>query len=246
MLSSCKDTSAQNGQLPSENPTEQLYLAAIKLSSHFDYQEYYGDIRTNEFKTWENYCSKLVPDPYVNPMEYYLSIFEEDKRIQENKGNPFKLKEIRRSQKKKIQEVKEMAAKVDTENLVFYKPDGYRLKSFDANTNRFFLSGNYKIDFDIMSRIYYLSLPIADIEPVDTNKEYFDKSGKEAEALFEYFEKTKAFESIPTLPTSLNAKITYSLKKPKDEYDYRFIATVKKVELFKKEGWDEKVCEINF
>ncbi len=245
-LSSCKGNSAQNEQIPSENPIEQLYLAMIKLCADFDYQAIYGDIRTNEYRTWDNCCSKLVPDPFVNPMEYYLSVFEKDTKIHENKGNPFKLKEIRQRQKKKIQEIKERAAKVDTENLVFYKPEGYQVKSFDANTNRFFLQGNYKIDFELMSQVYYLSTPLIDIEPVDAAKEYLDKSEKEAEGLFEYFDKTKLFQSSQTLPAYLNAKITYSLKRPKEALGFRFIATIKKVELFKKDGWDEKVGEINF
>jgi len=256
MLASCKDAKPQSDiyfkdkeaearYLVEQEDSKQFYLATIKLCLDEDYNASFGTYReSNEYIRDKNCCIQVVPQPYISPMEYYYYRFEGDREIYDNQKNPFKIKKIRKRQEKKNEQLKNKALKVDTESLNFHYYDGWKVTRYDFSQEKLEIIGGFG---SLLTHTGVVG-PSIEIESLSRNKFFIDMSIKEAEKLFEYFDeinKKNGF-GVKTLPSSINTKLTYSVKKPKEHWRSTFAVKIKKLEFFKPNGWSDKIGELNF
>ncbi|GAB1856141.1 hypothetical protein MHTCC0001_09760 [Flavobacteriaceae bacterium MHTCC 0001] len=255
MLASCKDAQPQTHaeiekfklHLKKEN-LRTMFLGAINFCSETDYEAYFDNPRRQWVSSKEggNCCTSSVRFPHINLAEYYLFAMEGDRSVFDNQNDPFKLKKIRKELEVKIRAVKDKAKKLDPKKLIFL---GYRnalVSTYDMDKEILKLYPSSFISFDgtqgdWLGKINY---NFKDHSPRVVSE--LDLPADEAEKLFEYFDDNN---ERPNLASSkyLNTKITYALEKPKrNDRLSRILVTVKKVEFYYPDNWDNKIGEVTF
>ncbi len=238
MLVSCNDAKPQSKADIKEaqkalevKNLEQLFLGAVKLC-----------VDSPDAQC----CQSFVVYPYINPMEIYLNVFENDRTIFDNQSNPFKLKEVREDMKGKIAKVKDKAVATGSDNLVYEAYGEWNIGEYDFDKE--------KLKINTHNTMHFRGLPISfgsgkPFKPQEFQN--FDSSiavdEKEAEKIFEYYEGIKDKFQLGSIKL-INTRITYSLHKPepRSRRPSDFVIKPKKVELFLYGDWSEKIGEFTF
>jgi len=244
---SCKDAKpqtkaekekAKKAQLRENN--ERLYLGAVKLCSGTNYEAYFGNPRVANPPSNGDCCTYFAKSPYINPLEYYYNVFEQDREMFDNQGNPFELKKIREKWSKKTQKIAEKAELINAENLINEGQNIWNVKDYDFSNNKLILSGT--------SFIYRGNTIDVNLKPLSHNNLSIDMSEKDVEQLYDHYKKMD--ESgiwNSSLVKPLNSRITYALRKPELKNNFGgFDVVIKKVELFYPDDWSKKIGELIF
>ena len=210
---------------------EQFFLGAIKLCVD---------------SPKEQCCQSFVSSPYVNPMEVYLNVFENDRTIFDNQSNPFKLKEIREDMKGKIAKIRDKAITTGSDNLVYESYGEWNIGEYDFDKEELKINSHYAIHFKGLPINFGSGKPFK-IQEFMNYRPSLSMSAKEVEKIFEYYEGIK--EKLMLGATKpLNTRITYSLQKPepRSRRPDDFVIKPKKVELFLYGSWSDKIGEFTF
>jgi hypothetical protein len=227
-----------------------MFLGALNFCSETDYETYFNNSREMGPSPLKggDCCTSLVKYPYINLAEYYIYSMEGDRSIFDNRDNPFKLKEIRKTWERKVKEARKEAEKVDPKNLVF---KGFRnvyvdTYDLDAEKLKFGIGNMVMISFNGVQGDWHGMIDFrykGGKPPVVTE---LNLSPEEGEKLFKYYENNKKNANLPP-SKNLNTIITYSLEKPKNNgYLSRILVNIKKVEYYYPDGWDKKIGEVTF
>ncbi len=243
MLASCKEAKPQTRAemyqqqeiLEREN-TKQFFLAASKLCLNEDYEQHFGEYRESTLTSLDGTCCTFfIPKPYINPYEYYLSIFEKEDSFILNSDNPFALKKIRSKMKRRIDNVKEKVKAVDEENLV-YESVEISVDKYDFDQEKLILEKPISLNFNVGIGVKVINSNFSRAFPL---------APKQAEKLFEYY--TNNNIRVHTSKSTLRARVIFKLQKPlKNNFGSSFEAVVKKVEFFMPTDWTNKIGEITF
>ncbi len=238
LVVSCKDARPQSREEIKEakkvlelKNLEQFFLGAIKLCVD---------------SPKEQCCQSFVAGPYINPMEVYLNVFENDRTIFDNQSNPFKLKEIREGMKGKLSKIRDKAIASGSDNLVYESYGEWNIGEYDFDKEELKINSHYAIHFKGLPINFGSGKPFK-IQEFMNFKPTLSMSANEAEKIFDYYEEIK--EKLMLGPIKpLNTRITYSLQKPlpKSRRPDDFVIKPKKVELFLYGSWSEKIGEFTF
>ena len=226
-----------------------LFLGAISFCSNTNYSDFFDNPRSyEEYKNGGNCCTSSVPRPYINLSEYYIYSMEGDRSIFDNQNNPFKLKEVRKKWQKKINKVKNKAKKINPNELVYKGFENIYVNTYDLKSEqlKFGLGGIILISFDGVQGDWYGGIGFRYKGGKSPYVKGLKLSSKEAEKLFEYFEKNNRRSELPPAK-QLSTIITYALEEPShNDALSHLIVNVKKVEFFYPNGWDKKIGEVIF
>ncbi|MEO1033694.1 MAG: hypothetical protein AAFX55_20080 [Bacteroidota bacterium] len=240
-----KDLEKLRDQINLDN-LKTMFLGTINLCSDTDYSAYLDNPRSNEeYKKGGNCCSASVPKPYISLAEYYIYAMEGDRSIFDNQNNPFKLKEIREDWKDKVEEVKEEAQDVNSNNLTYKGLRNISVSKYDMATGKLKINQGIALYFSggqgsfgtLNFRYKNKKKPV--VKDLDISEE-------EAKKLFDYYEENRTNPQFP-LVKQMNTIITYAIEKP--DYDHRTswpVINIKKVEFYYPDGWDKKIGEVIF
>ncbi|WP_406684327.1 DUF4852 domain-containing protein [Seonamhaeicola sp. MEBiC1930] len=238
LVVSCKDASPQSREEIKEakkalelKNLEQFFLGATKLC--LDSPE-------------AQCCKSFVFSPYINPMEVYLNVFENNRTIFDNQNNPFKLKEIREDMKGKIAKIRDKAIATGSDNLVYEVYGEWSIDAYDFDKEQLKINSYYTFHFKALPMSFGSGKPLK-IQEFVNYRPSISMSANEAEKVFDYYEGIK--EKLMLGPTKpLNTRITYSLHKPepRSRRPDDFIIKPKKVELFLYGSWSDKIGEFTF
>ncbi|MEM9884369.1 MAG: hypothetical protein AAF849_00640 [Bacteroidota bacterium] len=249
LLASCKEAKPQTPQEREDaekerrrQNVEQFYLGAIKMCQNTNYQQLFGKYREMGSSLREGTCcTAMVPQPYIDPYEYYIEIFKEDRSIFMNYSNPFELQKIREDLEEEKALIKRKALAIDANNLV-HETTGAFVK-YDVGSEELKINCSSALSFpggaflrglkgvDLVNLSGELSIPL---DP------------KRAEKLFNYYKRNYATgKLIPFSP--LNIRITYGLKFPERNTKFsNFDGIVKTLEVYPADNWSELVATVNF
>jgi len=219
-----------------------LFLVATKLCKDFDYKNVFGEYRNGNLKNGkervkiEHCCSALVISPYIEPMEYYLSLYHENKDVYAYKDNVFKLREIRENlEQEKRSAFEKLLTDVDSENLVSYKMVTSSIEGYDFETKqlkiKYYVSDNQQIgQSGIKAKL--AAFPKRNYRYSSTHTYLLNMAESEAKALFEYYASLNEYSKNP--PFKLVTKTTYKMGIPKlQKRPYNFESKIKTIAFYK-------------
>jgi len=236
---------SDNVKLIEKENNRQFLAGAIKLCRGADYiEESLGTIemitengnRRNNSDTPS--CFTIIMPNLRDPYETYMFTINGNDQFILNSSNPFKIKQIRESSTylKEVQRIKDEAAGMDTENLLFFSM-GAVASNYD------FSSGKLKVSFSPYFSILGGSLSAENRPPSSVE---ISVPEAEAEKLFSYYEKNKPTKgngykkSFFRAYNSINAIVTYKIEYGRYS---NFDIKPKKVEFFNYTGWKNKLGE---
>jgi hypothetical protein len=221
----------------------QFFLGALKLCEAYDYEDIFGDRRYSNHNNSRGEridhldpCIRVVPFPFVSPLEYYVHLFEEDQRISANQTNAFKLRSLRKEIVTKYKDkFQSKLQAVDIDNLVSYGVVNATIQDYDFDTQKLrlsyslgninFVSGKHKINFPGLSeqnQVFYTH--------------YISMKENQAEKIYQHYADLKPYSNSENPPFYLNTKTTFALRSSNDpKFKNQLHAVIKKVAFFIKE-----------
>ena len=231
-----------------ENKNEFL-LAAMNICSSISYIEESLSgmdlIIENEKRKYASEipcCYTIIPPGYLDPYETYMFVVNGDNTILMNSNNPFKIKEIRDSNKYKtqVERIKKAASSANP-NLIKY----YSMQAIASKYN--FASKKLTVSFStLFFGLLGATLP-AENRMAGTFE--IDMPEDKAKKIFDFYEKNSTTKEngykkgFQRKMNSINAVVTYSIQPGRFS---SFDITPEKVEFFSFDGWKNKVGEVIF
>lgn len=236
----------------------QLFLAATKLCWNYDYKDVFGEYRKGNRKNGkerikiDNCCAGLIPSPYVSPLEYYYSLYHDDREIMNYQDNVFELRGIRENLvSEKYESFEELVQSMDTENIISYSLTRSTIQSYDFDTGQ--LSIRYYINKNQRIGRSGTNAKVASFgNRYSSSFDYLiDMTEGQAKDIYDHYANFDEYNSRKNPPFELITKTTYSLAIPDMERrPYSFKVMLKKIEFFKQSNGypseSDKIGQLKF
>ena len=251
--------------------TLKSHLAVAKLCIDTEYDKILGSKRTKTMNAGElvdgerltssNACARIIPYPFVNPLEYYSHKYLGDQSIASNQSNVFKIKKLRSELIQNHQsEYNSLLDASDTENLISYNTVMASIQDYDFGKQQLRLSYSLQLP-DKINEVYKVTKYVKSVSIPKLSEGrhsfyacFIDMPEAQAEKIYNYYSENDKYQKNP--PYKLNSKITYAIRLHEEEGEPKYFQyVVKKIEFYVRKSFDHmseyitddaKIGEVSF